>query len=275
MNRDHPNTLDPETVRAFGTRVDFGATAEDYAKHRAGFPARFFAELAARGLLLRDEPALDLGTGTGTVARGLARAGMKVIGLDPAASLLEQAKTLAAAEGLSVDYRAGKAEDAAQFAPESFALIVAGQCWHWFEREKAAANAFRWLAPGGALVIAHFDWLPLPGNVVAATEALILRHNPAWAMGGGSGFYPGWASDLSGAGFLAVESLSFDVAVPYSHEAWRGRIRASAGVSASLSPHEVDAFDADHAAMLKREFPLEPLEIPHRCWAVWGRKPKG
>lgn len=274
MNREPSNTLDPETVRRFGARVDFGATAKDYAKHRAGFPPRFFAELGARGLLPRDEAALDLGTGTGTIARGLARGGMRVTGIDPAAALLDQAKAIDAAEGLAVEYRTGKAEDAALFTAERFALIVAGQCWHWFAREQTAANGFRWLKPGGALMIAHFDWLPLPGNVVAATEALILRHNPSWAMGGGSGFYPAWAADLSGAGFLDIESFSFDIAVPYSHESWRGRIRASAGVSASLSSEKVAAFDAEHAALLTREFPREPLEIPHRCWAVWGRKPK-
>src|SRR5918996_1531463 len=33
----------------------------------------------------------------------------------------------------------------------------------------------------------------------------------------------------------------FDLEVPYSHEAWRGRIRASAGVGASLSPEGVAA----------------------------------
>ena len=42
----------------------------------------------------------------------------------------------------------------------------------------AALEARRLLAPSGRLVIAHFDWLPLPGNVVEATEALIKAHNP-------------------------------------------------------------------------------------------------
>jgi hypothetical protein len=35
------------------------------------------------------------------------------------------------------------------------------------------------LKPGGKLVIAHFDWLPLTGNVVEATEELILQYNPS------------------------------------------------------------------------------------------------
>ncbi len=37
---------------------------------------------------------LDLGTGTGTIARGLAKRGCVVTGLDPSDAMLEQAKAL-------------------------------------------------------------------------------------------------------------------------------------------------------------------------------------
>lgn len=67
-----------------------------------------------------------------------------------------------------------------------------------------------------------------------ATERLILEFNPAWTMSGGTGLYPPWLLDLARGGFDALETFSFDVVQPYSPEAWRGRIRASAGVKASL-----------------------------------------
>ncbi|MES1152296.1 MAG: hypothetical protein ABUL54_10400, partial [Dongia sp.] len=75
------------------------------------------------------------------------------------------------------------------------------------------------------------------------------------------------------AGFEARESFTVDYDIEYSHEAWRGRIRASAGVSANLAPDAVAAFDAEHAAMLARDFPADPLQVPHRIVAAWGRKP--
>ncbi|MCW5774253.1 MAG: hypothetical protein KIT16_21600, partial [Rhodospirillaceae bacterium] len=146
-------------------------------------------------------------------------------------------------------------------------------CWHWFDRPRAAAEARRLLAPGGILAMAHFDWLRLPDNVVAATEALILRYSPNWHGAGRSAPYPAWYLDLRQAGFGDIESFSFEMDVTYSHEAWRGRIRASAGVGASLSPAKVAEFDAEHAVLLARIAPEDPLRIPHRCWAVWGRKP--
>ncbi|MXY35877.1 MAG: hypothetical protein F4Y54_03750, partial [Dehalococcoidia bacterium] len=51
--------------------VDFGRAASDYATFRAGFPDRFFDELEAHGVGFAGIDAVDLGTGTGTVARGL------------------------------------------------------------------------------------------------------------------------------------------------------------------------------------------------------------
>ena len=101
---------------------------------------------------------------------------------------------------------------------------------------------------------------------------LILAHNPAWQMGGGSGLYPAWLGQVAGAGFVDLESFSFDLDVPYSHVAWRGRIRASAGVGASLPAAQVEVFDADLATLLARDFAGEPLAVPHRVWAVIARR---
>ena len=120
-------------------------------------------------------------------------------------------------------------------------------------------------------MICHFDWLPLPASVAEATESVILRHNSQWGGAGGSGMHPRWAADVAGAGFRGTETFSYDADVTYTHEAWRGRIRASSGVAASLPPQAVQYFDADHASMLAERFPGEPLHVPHRVWALVAR----
>jgi hypothetical protein len=79
--------------------------------------------------------------------------------------------------------------------------------------------------------------------------------------------------DLANGGFTNREMFAVDYDIPYSREAWRGRIRASAGVSASLGAEAVAAFDAEHAAMLSRDYPDDPMQVPHRVVACWGRKP--
>ena len=252
--------------------VDFGRTSEDYGRYRAGFPPALFERLQGFGIGLPGQRILDLGTGTGTLARGFAQLGCDVTGLDPAAPQLEEARRLDVEAGVSVSYTVAGAEETG-LPDASFDVVTAGQCWHWFDRPRAAQEVRRLLVPEGRLVIAHFDWIPLPGNLVAATERLIESYNPKWLMGGGTGFWPAWAGDVSTAGFLGIETFSFDFAPLYSHEAWRGRIRASAGVAASLSPEQVARFDDDLRDLLAQRFPEDPQGVPHRIFAVVCKSP--
>lgn len=252
--------------------VDFDKTAEDYGRHRAGFPEGFFERLLAHGVGRPGQAVLDLGTGTGTVARGLAKRGCRVTGLDPSESLLGQARALDEQAGVSVGYVVGEAERSG-LPDDEYDAVTAGQCWHWFDRPAASREVRRVLKPGGILAIAHFDWVPLEGNVVRATEELVERHNPDWKMGGGTGLYPAWLADVGDAGFAGIETFSFDLDVPYTREGWRGRMRASAGVAASLSGEAVGRFDSDLARLLAERFPDDPLRVPHRVWAVVCRSP--
>jgi hypothetical protein len=130
------------------------------------------------------------------------------------------------------------------------------------------------LKPSGYLVIAHFDWLPLTGNVVEATENLILQHNPAWSFAGTTGIHPQWLRDLGENGYCDLETFSYDVEVPYTPEDWRGRIRASSGVGASLPDQQIEDFDHELAVMLGNDFPGEVLNIPHRVFAVIASPPQ-
>ena len=263
---------------------NFGLTAQDYAKHRAGFPDEFFDRVFADGIVNPTASLLDLGTGTGTLARGFAARGCSVIGMDISAQLLEQAKDLSLQQGLGIEFRLGKAEETG-LPDASFDVVSAGQCWHWFDRPRAAQEVKRLLKPGGRVLIAHFDWLPLPGNVVDRTERLIQIYNPKWyeRFGNKNGSYPDWFRDLREARFEDVTSFSFDIHVPYTAEAWRGRIRASAGVGGSLSADEIVRFDSQLKSLLeglKQEQVKEEarddfvLYVSHCVFAVYGHKPK-
>lgn len=247
--------------------TNFGAAAEDYARFRAGFPDSIFGRLAALGIGASGNTIVDVGTGTGTLARGFALRGAKVIGIDPDDRLLDQARRLDAAAFATVEYKIGMAE--AIPLPDGVADVVsAGQCWHWFDGRKAAGEFSRITRPHGRVVVAYFSWLPLPGNLVEATERLIMKHNRNWSFGGGNGFDLGSLPHLQTAGFSRIETFSYDLDIPYTAEGWRGRIRASAGVAGSLAPTEVKAFDAELARLLEESFPGDLLQIPHRVFTI-------
>jgi SAM-dependent methyltransferase len=255
-----------------GCTPDFGRTASDYARHRAGFPPELIDRLLARGIAPPGARVVDLGTGTGSLARLFAAHGCDVTAVDIAPPLLEQARRLDREAGIEVAYVEAPAEDTG-LPGGAFDVVSAGQCWHWFDRLAAAREVARLLAGAGHAVIAHFDWLPIAGNAVAATEQLILRYTPSWPFAERAGLYPQWLVDLQTAGFTEIETFSFDIDVPYTHEAWVGRVRASAPISGTLEHERVSEFSQELTTMLRERFPPDPLVIPHRLWAVTARGP--
>jgi len=258
--------------------ANFGLTADDYAKYRAGFPDAFFERVFADGYVKPNASLLDLGTGTGTLARGFAGRGCRVTGADRSEQMIQQAKELSLAQGLDVDFRVAAAEETG-LPDSSFDIVTAGQCWHWFDRPRAAGDVKRILKPNGMVIIAHFDWLPLKDNIVDLTEKLVLKFNPDWEkFAGGFGMYPQWLRDLGEAGFENIVTFSFDMDAPYTADAWRGRMRASSGVAASLSVEDVSRFDSELKQLLEEKFQARAgsdavLPIPHRIFAVIARSP--
>jgi len=260
--------------------VNFGLTADDYAKFRAGFPDAFFDRVFDDGYINPNASLLDIGTGTGTLARGFADRGCRVTGIDRSEQMIAMAKEMSQSQGLDVDFRVATAEETG-LPNASFDIVTAGQCWHWFDRPRAAGEVKRVLKPNGTIIIAHFDWLPLKNNIVDLTEKLVIKFNPPWEkFAGGLGVYPQWLRDLGEAGFENIVTFSFDMDVPYTADAWRGRMRASAGVAASLSDEDVIRFDSELGQLLEEKYHASVgsdalLSIPHRIFAVIAKSPPG
>lgn len=251
--------------------IDFGRTADDYARHRPGFPDEFFDRLRDLGLAVERRTVVDLGTGTGTLARGFAARGARAIGIDRSTGMLAAAVTLRDV-GTDLHFVRARAE-ATPLRDVSADLICAGQCWHWFDRAAAAAEVRRVLVPGGHALIAYFSYLPEPGSLGAATEDIVLRYQPGWEWAGKDGRYPEVLADLTAAGLERVAELDYVLDVRFTHESWRGRFRACNGVL-TLPAEQIAAFDRDLARLLAASYP-EPLEVPHRVYAILARKAGG
>jgi SAM-dependent methyltransferase len=253
-----------------GREVDFGIAAGDYARHRPGFPPAFFERVRPLGIGLAGQRVLDLGAGTGTLARGFANQGCSSIGVDPSAEMLAAATAMAGVDEVPPRLVRGVAE-ALGFRDGVFDVVCAGQCWHWFERGRAAAEANRVLRPGGWMLIGYFTYLSDPGTLGAETDDLVLRHHPDWPLAHKDGRFPQYVADLTGVGMRHLETFEFDVELAFTHESWRGRFRSCNGVF--TLPREVAArFDAELAALLAERHP-EPLRVGHRVFGIVATKP--
>jgi SAM-dependent methyltransferase len=244
-----------------GRSIDWGRTSSDYAEFRPGPPPSMYARLRELGVGIGGQRILDLGTGTGVLAREFARAGCRAVGVDVSEGQIEMARALARREQLAVEFRVAPAENTGLPAV-GFDAVTANQCWLYFDRDRAVAEVRRLLAPGGVLVISHFSYLPRLDPIARRTEELVLRFNPQWTAADWSGDVPPMPRWVRG-DFSLAGSFVYDEAIPFTRASWRGRMRACRGVGAALPADEVERFDVAHAAMLDAEVP-EHFEVLHR-----------
>jgi ubiquinone/menaquinone biosynthesis C-methylase UbiE len=141
------------------------------------------------GIGVRGQRILDLGTGTGHLARSFAERGCQVAGIDIAEGQIEAAKKLAEQQELDIDFRVASAEES-RHPDRSFEVVTANQCLLYFDLPKAIAEMRRVLIPNGRLLVSHFTMLPRLDPIVKATEELVLQHNPDWSAADWSGHMP-------------------------------------------------------------------------------------
>jgi SAM-dependent methyltransferase len=247
-----------------GRSIDWGRTSSDYAEFRPGPPASFYERLRALGVGIAGQRILDLGTGTGVLAREFALAGCHAAGVDISVEQIEAARALALGDGLRVEFRVAPAEDTG-LPVASFDVVTANQCWLYFDRDRVVAEVKRLLAQNGVLVISHFTYLPRLDPIARRTEEIVLRFNPQWTAADWSGDVPAIPRWVRG-DFTLAGSFVYDEVIPFTREGWRGRMRACRGVGAALSPAEIERFDQEHATMLSASAP-ERFNVMHRLHA--------
>ncbi|MEW9573091.1 class I SAM-dependent methyltransferase [Rhodanobacter sp. Si-c] len=236
------------------------------------FPEAFFERVLADGSVRPGDAVLDLHCGGSNVARGLAARGCVLTGVDHSAPLLAQSAELDRLAGVTVRQWRARVENA-DFPAASFDAITAAQCWQACERPRTLALARGWLRPGGRLLIAQYEWLPLTGNVVQDSERLILACNPGWTAHSGSGLHPLWLKEVAEAGFTDLGTWSLDLEVPCSHADWRKRVRACPAVAALSDEARVQRLDVELMAMLAERHANEPMGVPYRLWVVSAAAP--
>ena len=243
-----------------GKAFDWGRTSKEYAKFRDIYPDVFYKKIVDRGLCVKGQKVLDLGTGTGVLPRNMYRYGADWVGTDISPEQIEQAKILAAEGNMDIDFRADSAENI-DFPAESFDVITACQCFWYFDHEKVMPELAKLLKKDGKLLILYMAWLPFDDKIAGASEELVLKYSPDWS-GARETRHPIWIPDVAYDYFEMEDHEEYDVMVPFNKESWHGRMRACRGVGASLNPEELVKWDKEHRELLDRIAP-EEFEVLH------------
>jgi cyclopropane fatty-acyl-phospholipid synthase-like methyltransferase len=229
---------------------DWGKTSKDYGKFRPGYPESFFDIFASLGVGREGQRILDLGTGTGVLARAFARRGAEVTGVDIAENQIEEAKRLAAEEGLSVEFTVCPTEEI-DFPDATFDAVTAGQSWLYFDQPVVILKVLSTMQEEGYLALTHFSWLPFKDEIARRSEELVLKHNPNWNGAGYRGTIPA-VMPFSEDHFDLKTFHLIEEPIPFTRESWRGRFRACRGIGASLSSELVERFDSKHEKLLRK-----------------------
>jgi SAM-dependent methyltransferase len=103
---------------------------------------------------------LDVGCGTGEIARSMARRGFRVDAVDPSPGMIAKGQDLAGGDASGLTWIPGKAEDAQLMGP--YGLIVAGASLHWMDWDVVIPRFGNFLGTDGVLAIVDQYQLPMP-----------------------------------------------------------------------------------------------------------------
>jgi SAM-dependent methyltransferase len=161
------------STQRFTTRVEY------YVRNRPGYPPEAIELLRRRCGLRPGAAVADLGSGTGKLTGLLLKSGAEVAAVEPNAAMRAAAE---AAFTIYPGFRSVNAcAEATTLASASIDLVVAGQAFHWFDVERARAEALRVLRPAGWAALLWNERPTEATAFLADYEALLKRHAEEYA----------------------------------------------------------------------------------------------
>ena len=206
----------------------FGSDPERYDRARPRYPAALIERIvaAAPGRLV-----LDVGVGTGIVARQFRAAGCQVLGVDPDPRLAEFARH----SGVEVDVSTFESWDG---AGRKFDAVISAESWHWVDPVAGAVKAAEVLRPGGRLVVFWNTGRPPAGLEEAFQEvyrrvlpaSLVARLQRSSIDDAHSAMCARAADGMRATGaFAEPEKWRFEWAQSYARDEWLDALQTSGG----------------------------------------------
>ncbi len=258
-----PAFLRPEVAATFEHR-DVVASY----RYRPTYPPQIFETLTG---LISDEPraVLDLGCGTGFVARPLAPLVDRVDASDVSAAMIEEGKALPGGDHPRLTWLVGPAETVTLHPP--YSLAAAGDSLHWMNWDVVLPRLAGALSPAGFLAI-----LSVNGDVASEDGAL---HQGIINLIRRYSTFGEWRPDfdlvteLKQRGLFDEQGRMTTDAVPFRQpvDAYVKSFHARASLSwERMATDSAAAFDAALRQLLREQVGDE-VELAVRARVVWGK----
>jgi SAM-dependent methyltransferase len=228
----------------------YEGTAADYDRFRLpyadGLVELVRAELALNGTGLL----VDLGAGTGQVARALRPFFERAIAVDPEPGMVEYGRMRTERDDDGIEWRLGRAEDV-EFPSGSIDVVAAGNAFHRFDRPLVAAHATHWLSADGVIVVLWSDG-PLGRDEPWQLELSRVVEEWLERSGAGARIPAGWERHeytdeivLREAGFDRQVEHRLTVRHTWTVETIVGFLHATSFASRAALQDQTEVFDAE------------------------------
>jgi SAM-dependent methyltransferase len=237
-------------------RESFDAAADDYGRHRSGYPDEVVADVVAAARIGPGTRVLEIGCGTGQLTVPLVQRGADLVAVELGPNLAAIARrNLAPFPNARVEV--GEFE-AWPLPDDPFDAVVAASALHWIDPALRFAKPAATLRPGGALVIVHAHHVQggTPG-FFADTQVAYLR----WGLSEDPFFTPTTPEDAPRSHpevegqpeFERVERHRFEIPRRYTTESYVGWLRTDSLVS-SLDPDARQGFLDDIGTLVATKY---------------------
>jgi SAM-dependent methyltransferase len=237
----------PEPVFSSGL---YDGTAADYDRFRLPYADGLIDFVRAELALDGTGQLVDLGAGTGQVARALRPFVKCAVAVDPEPDMVEYGRARTQREHDGIEWRLARAEDA-EFPSGSVDVIASGNAFHRFDRPVVVTKAARWLSSHGVIVLLWSDGA-LGREELWQLELSHVVDDWLERSGAGSRIPAGWERNeytdeivLQEAGFGRQVLHSVTVRHAWTVEMIVGFLHATSFASRAALKEHVDAFDAD------------------------------
>ncbi len=217
----------------------------------------------------RPRAVLDLGCGSGDIARALAERAGRIDAVDPAAGMLELGQRRPGGSSPRIRWIRSSAED---FAPaDRYDLIVAAESMHWMEWSVVMPRIASWLRPGAPLCLV-LDRALIEEPWMRPIGALIARRST------NREFRPyDLLEELATRSFFSCAGSRTTAPVPFIQDmrAFIESYHARNGLSRDRMGAAADAFDAELAQISAPWFPdgMRTFQLSARL--AWGQPLRG